>query len=447
MQVGIGSCLRAVPPARGLLALTLVASGCTIFAPIQAPEHDRRFPLKIEDQEPIPCVSKQEGTPVACTSEVKQDLDAFYGDLGRALWETDLRRRTLIGMGSERTTLNSLYNAMLWPLGAFFITKKIHHPEWSTLDAAAIATASYGLLNSGIPDRDKAYLRTASRMACAMVAFEPDLYLKSEIGVDDASLYPPTLLGRTRRLSNAISDFTLERDQLVATLPTPRPQTPPSQSLSSIYSVRATALNLKPAVRGDNGQQLLNSFMDETDRLLKDAREQLTQAQTTATEIKTSGQRLRQQRGRMDFALTQALNANTPDLVSPQDRAREIASALELHLSSTKAFNDRIASATLQSGNAKSGAWTLTDQKMSMLGEPSRKHLLTFWNVKRRELIRSQAEVAEWMVVHNERIRLARTDAAAMGCNDGTLDEFSKGLLKRVGDAMAAQPPASGASK
>jgi len=82
-----------------------------------------------------------------------------------------------------------------------------------------------------------------------------------------------------------------------------------------------------------------------------------------------------------------------------------------------------------------------------MLGKKPRERLVAFWNVKRRELIRSQAEVAEWMVVHNERIRLARTDAAAMGCNDGTLDEFSKGLLKRVGDAMAAQPPASGASK
>lgn len=431
------------------IALMLIA-GCTIVSPIQPPEHDRRFPLKVEDRETIPCVNKVDASSVECSSEVKVDLTAFYGDLGRALWETDLRRRKLVGAGTERVSLVSAYNALLWPLATFFVTKKVHHPEWSTLDTAAVGLASYGLINSGIPDRDKLYLSTASRMACAMVAFEPQLYLKSEIERTETPLIGDALRDRTYRLTQAVRAFERKRDELVMTLPAPKPPGSPPRILSSIDQVRADAIKLPRGGGGDgNGaQQLLASFQEETDRLLTDAEARLGEAQGIETQLRTSGRRLRQQRSLMDAALTQALNAGTPKLVSPQARALEIAQALAPYLPASAASAPRLASsATRQSGKVSTPGWTPTNQRLAGLDKDSRQRVQDFWSLQRRELIDARTRVVEWLTLHDERARVAKQDLASMGCNESTLDEFSKELLKRVGEAIAAQAPASGASR
>lgn len=155
-----------------------LVTGCTIFAPIQTPQADRRFALKNESKagQNIPCAPINPEHPGECRP-LEEDIDAFHGGLGRALWETDVRRRELLSQAADHTNLNSTYNALLWPLGAYVIERKIRQPDWRTLDVAAVAAASFGLLGSGIPDRDQLYVRTAARMACSITLFDADLYL------------------------------------------------------------------------------------------------------------------------------------------------------------------------------------------------------------------------------------------------------------------------------
>lgn len=207
-----GACLRL-----SLNAIFLgMATGCTILAPIQTPESDRRFALhkNAGAQANLPCMPVNLETPGEC-KPLEQDIDAFHGGLGRALWETDVRRRELIAQAASHTNINSAYNALLWPLGSYFIAKKIRHPEWSTLDVAAVAAASFGFLGSGIPDRDQLYVKTAARMACSIALFDADLYPKTEIRPDrfaapvHKSNWHPSDAGDPAWLRHKLSDETL----------------------------------------------------------------------------------------------------------------------------------------------------------------------------------------------------------------------------------------------
>ena len=461
-RVGAGRRGRRRGRAASLLVCGLAVAGCTILAPIQTPEHDRRFPLDIADTEKVPCVDPDDGRSRQCTQKLKESLDDYYGDLARAIWETDLRRRKLVAMGTEKAQIANLYNALLWPLGAILITKKIHNPDWSTLDTAAVATAGYGLLNSGIPERDKLYLRAASRMACSMVTFEPLLYHNDEIhrGDKDGSTIfkePVVLEERIEFLRLAIQDFEAQRDVLVATLKAKPAKPAPPANPSSIAAIRALALGNKAAAGTPAGDLpgFLSSFQGETDRLLTNARAQLLEVRKTLALLHTSGKRLRQLRGRIDFALTEALVAGTPALVSPEARAREIASALQSQLTASKAFSDKISTLVKQSGTSQTALWTLTDPRLQALDATSQENVREFWRSYRLDLLDAQQRIADWMGNYQTDVQTANDSAASMGCNDGTLDDFSKQLLKLVDDtaaaataaAAAAQLAASGASK
>jgi hypothetical protein len=98
--------------------------GCTIFAPIQTPEDDRRFPLKGEGQPGTPCVPRSDGG-VDCKALI-DDIDAFQGGLGRSIWEMDMRRRQLIAQAAAHTNTNATFNALLWPIGAYLVARKIN---------------------------------------------------------------------------------------------------------------------------------------------------------------------------------------------------------------------------------------------------------------------------------------------------------------------------------
>jgi len=486
------------PTVAGALLLCVVVPGCTVLAPIGTPEHDRRFALDIKDTEEVPCVDPDDGRSRLCTAKLKESLDEYYGDLGRAMWETDLRRRHLVSIGVEKARLANVYNALLWPLGAYFITKKIHHPEWSTLDTAAVATATYGLLNSGIQERDKLYLRSASRMACAMVVFEPYMYRvdrierhptgksdeqevlevrtrqldwtigKSDftvsgyeqverIGKDPARYAPDAQPLETliRRLEWSIRQFEDQRDRVGAVLRASPAKAATVQTFNSISEVRAEAQGKRKASGGTPAGNLngfMTGFLGETARLLANARAQLLDARKSLALLRTSGTRLRQIRSRIDFALTDALVAGTPALVTPEARAQAITSALTANLIASKAFSDKIATLRKQSGTAQEALWTVTDERLKALDTLSQIRVRHFWNRSRRLLLDDQQNLSAWTDELQANVKTATDSATAMGCDDGSLDDFSKQLLKLVNDAAdaaaaAAAPPASGASK
>lgn len=457
------------------VAMPLCTAGCTILAPIQTPQEDRRFPLKFPTTEEVPCVNKATGESKLCTSELLDTVDEFHGGLGRTIWETDLRRRELVAQAAERTNLASAYNALLWPIGAFLIAKKIHHPEWSSLDALAFGTATYGFLGSGIQDRDKLYLKSATKMACVIVEFDAELYPKSQIVASNSSNQarkvtssvewevertPKGLSGqfevyrdylrqaspgegaslsdRLNRLAQLTNEFSRRRDALLASIKISKP-TPGLVGSNNVDQARLEAKGLTGSPK--RAKDPTPDFMIETDTLLVAAEAQITAGVKLKSTLDTAGKRMRVQRSMIEGALTTALNDRTPALVSPLDRAREIAQAFEAGVAAEKGFTQRV---TKQSGQRSTSGWQPVPSNLEGLTPESREKLLRFWRQDRTALLSAQNSLRDWTLAHEERKRQAKLDAAAMGC-DSSLQDFASSLMKRMTDTVGT-PPASGTS-
>lgn len=427
-----------------------LATGCTIIAPVQTPQADRRFPVSsAADRGTAPCKPHNPDLPGEC-APLEVDIDAFHGGLGRALWETDVRRRELIAQAAQHTNINASYNALLWPLGAYFIRKKIRHPEWSALDVAAVATASYGFLSSGIPDRDQLYVRTAARMACSITLFDADLYMRKEIkpkgyisNVDDPDWQPAVRAGYTfvelvDQLGREINEFAAERDNVLVNLKLRKQKVGPT-GRSGAEKLRLEAMGLagKPKAQSDPSKE----FAFETETLLARARDQLSTALRLRQQLDDAGPRLRRQRIAIEAALTQGLNERTPALQQPTAVAAQIAQAFEAGMASERKFSERVSErASKESGTSRSEDWLPTQALLADLDEDSRICMTTFWAGERVALKRAMAKLAEWTARHDERLRLAKADAASMGCSEGDLAEFTRSLSKAAEGAGSSAP-------
>ena len=423
--------------------------GCTILAPVQTPEDDRRFPLKLPATETVSCVDKP-GNGKQCMVELKDDIDKFHGGLGRAMWEMDLRRRQLVAQAAERTNINSTYNALLWPLGAFLIAKKIHDPGWNTVDAAALGVATYGLLGSGIPDRDKLYLKTAARMACTMVEFDADLYPRDEIQPHgyrpqdgsrgkSRSVDGNTLAERLDDLESEMNQFREERDIVLTGIKLKKPKAGLTGK-SVAEKARLDALGLSGSSKPPTDPT--DAFQFETGKLLSEARALLSDGQKLKQRLDDAGARMRKQRSVIEGALTQGLNDRTPELVSPTARAKEITQAMEDHITAATAAAARLKK---QSGGGRAEGWFPTAAELEGVeDEPARK-LRYFWNWKRPDLKVSMGRLEKWKTRHDERVRAAKADAAAMACGDGSLGDFAA-LLRKVSETAAASGAAAAAA-
>lgn len=442
-----------------------LVTGCTILAPIQTPQADRRFALKNESKagKNIPCTPINPEHPGEC-KPLEEDIDAFHGGLGRALWETDVRRRELLSQAADHTNLNSTYNALLWPLGAYVIERKIRQPDWRTLDVAAVAAASFGLLSSGIPDRDQLYVRTAARMACSITLFDANLYLKTDIkpasldvpehksdwrprGPGDPTflrhaLSDATLLERLEELNLALQNFTRQRDEVLLKLELENPK-PPSSGTNPADKARLAAKNLngKSKVQKDPSKD----FTFETDTLAAKAQSQLGAALKLKQQLDDAGNRLRRQRIAIEAALTQGLNERTT-LQAPGTVATQIAQAFEAGMASERKFSDRVKQ---EAGTGRNEDWLPTQAELADLKKSSRKSIVAFWTVCRVRLKQAMASLAEWTARHDERLRLAKADASSMGCSDGDLTEFTRALSKAAEGSGSSTPtqPASATGK
>ena len=420
---------------RLLTAVVAASAGCTILQPIDVPADDRRFPLNSTKYEEVPCVNPRESTTPPCLARLDDDLDGFHGGLGRALWEMDLRRRELVGKASEHTNSHAAYNALLWPLGALLVAKKVRKPEWDTVDAVAIGAATYGLLGSGIPDRDKLYLRSAARMACTMLEFDAELYPAATVrnapghdgfGIGDAALY-----SRVSRLEQLLTDFKAARDRLLTEWELVKPSpTIPATGNTAAQQARLDALRRASDGAPTKSKDPIGDFVFETDRLVADAQRQLDSANRLLTALDASGARLRLLRSRIEGALVQALNDRTPTLSTLQERSREITKAFEEGVSAERRVADRVKK---ESGSGRIETWFPTPSRAEALMSNSRKQLFALWTGPRADLKAAQSRVAEWTSKHEERVRIAKVDAAAMGCNEGNLAEFAADLAKKVG--------------
>ncbi|MBT9487345.1 MAG: hypothetical protein IV093_07520 [Rubrivivax sp.] len=418
------SIARLAAPAAAL-TLTL---GCSILQPLPSRQDNRRFPLHTGGQVErahVPCVPK-DAHDTRCAA-LAIDIDGFHGGLGRAMWEADEWRRELVTLSVERTNLNTAYNALLWPLGSFFLAKKVREPAWRTIDTVAFATATYGLLNAGIPERDKIYARVATRMACAMAEAEAEVYPQG-LAPDDGG---PGLLALNAALARAITDHAQARTRVLLSLHL-KPKAPVQRGQTEVQRTRLSAIGQggAPVPLPDPTQ----AFTDSTAALMKKANDEWAAATRLARELGGAGTRLRQRRGTLNSALEQALAGRAAEPRNPFDAAREIAQAFEQGIAAERRFVSR---ATGQSGAAPATAWVPTPARLAGLTVDSAQAVKDFWLHEQARLEQQAALTAHWRTQHAARVLSARNHAADLGCTEGDLGGFTAELLRRATDSAA----------
>lgn len=437
----------------GIVGLALLG-GCTIMQPIQTPADDRRFPQPVTRTDgSAPCVNPElEG--LECRP-MPEKLNELHGDLPRAIWEMDERRRQLVAQGVERTNVNSTYNALLWPLGAFFVAKALREPNWNVRDLAAVGIGSYGLLNSGIPERDQLYLRTAKRMHCALVVADAGLY-RSDAVVRNRDEERATALGgpwcqfqrtepRLMPLESVMAQLKVSGGdygrRLADVLPglALRSSGAPAASLDAVERRRHEVLGRGTGQGGSSvTKEALPALEKALRRNLANAQALLAQLQMQHDSLADAGSRLRQQRSFMEMALAQGLSERTPALLQPQEVARQVLAALKQQ---TEPGAGTAQSEKVSGVDAAPSMATL----LAALTPDSRSAVAALLRCEGAVLGQSMDEARLWLQRHEKRVQRAINDAAERGCQDGTLAQFAASLAPAA-SAPAASAPA-GTSK
>lgn len=421
------------------LALMWWAGGCTIVDPITQSPADRRF------------AQQGPGAPAAASAPVgsgclpadragrdcenaPEGIDNFHGGLGRAMWEADLRRRSLALDATERSTLSNVFNALTWPIGSYLVAKKVREPAWSARDAVALGFASYKLLGEGVPERDRLYMQASNRLACSLVLAEAELYPNGLV----ARAESPGLQQLVWELEAGLRSHAKEREALMTRLELEPSKQPPKR--------RDTVETLRLDAVGKGGTA--KAPADPTDDLQRSAAAAAAEAARTQGEAQVvlkrlddAGARLRQVRSRIDAGLQEELQNRTAGPNDPFAVARQIATAFTDGRQAESAFEQQLR-ARAQSGNAKPEAlpWQPTPARLKALKPAARAEVARFWLTQQVPLRLTQQQVKAWLASHQRRTAEAREQAAQLGCNAGSVGQFVLDLAKR------AATPAAGAS-
>jgi len=423
-----------------LLLLALLA-GCTVLQPIPPLRNDLYFPSKPRSMAPDSC--SQSGADETSCLVPAVPLEGYFGDLGREIWSVDLERRKYAAMAAEKTNLASLYNAMLWPTGAYLVGRSAitSLPTSVLIGVSSFLTATYGVLGSGIPDRDKLYIEASIRLTCAIALATVDLYAKPDIldGYDEydelRTLMPgtPSLSDVRQELTEARKAYTAPFNSLVAELQSRTARAPAYKPID--VEVRFNKLRGNTGAAGNTGASGANTIERFTENGLK----RQEKAQDLLEKITSLYSKLRQEvrntlRDRANSVrvrLDQALIARAPALSAPGMTVNQV-SAL---INSVPPSGDP---GTLK-GRAKAQAgadtWVLTARMLAGLTKESAQKLKAFNGSEQANLDQAIEKVEKWLNQRKEMVRdrRARIAAAHLSC-DESMFEYKDAKTGQNGD-------------
>lgn len=454
------------PAAVAAVAASALALGaCTVLEPMQKPEADRLFPLEMSKgtvNGKGPCAERDKESK-ACIKYGAQDLDVFAGDLGNALWEMDERRRELAGYVIEHGNVTSAYDALLWPVGAYVINKKYRDRSWSARDAIVLAATSFGLMKSGIPDRDKLYLSSANEMLCLIVKAEADLYLKTALtsakfeslstgdpsSTDsmqvvatnyEVSDQPRLIPDRIKTLEWQLRLFETKREAMLINLQLNAKPTAPAapkvdlnHRVNEARGIKFTAPSAPPDPSSDIARVTL--------AMAQSARQDLQLLQEAHRRIQRSGLELRLRRSRMEAALVQGLSERV-ELKNPFDIAKELNGVISAQRAAEQRLSETLGKA--QNGRSDEADWLPTAEKLKALSNGDT--VSQFWKQQVPLLRQARQPVQAWLAEDRRRTAEARSTAKDLGCDGGSLAAFAETLLKSATPPSPASEPASAAS-
>jgi len=404
----------------GILLGAWLPAGCTILQPSEPWAGNSFFRSQQH---------KQHIGEADCIDNCRQsviNLDGYVGELGYAISDADLNRRQLLARGAERMTLNTIYNATLWVTVP--VIAAVDPSTQLLRNALAAAVAAYGLLNSGVPERDKLYIEASRRMACAIALATADLYPRVDIeGYTDTNKSPrrtsPThedSLDKTMlRLRNAINAYESKRIDVVGKLNMntrkgmPESRTTVERRHDSVMG-RSTASGIVNAT-------LIQTYSDVTRRRLETAKTLLDELSTKYKSLQRAGERLRLRSSEVETNLTAALSARTPALVDPSVVAIQIANQLQANFDQTNAI--RSATSSTVKGQGALQAWEANETTLIGLTRDSRDAVQGFEKSEAVILAQAIDAARRWKNDIEQREKTVRKSAADKGCTEALFTE------------------------
>lgn len=310
---------RHVPEARSRIrfAVLLLLAGCSIVDPIHLPDRERSriFALPASSADPG-------GKPADPSCE---GMGTFAGGLGMAICDVDERRLQLNKLGAEVINGTATYNALLWPIGSAVLYEKLRNSNHSLLLPAAVATAAYGFISSGVSDRDRHYVLTGRRLACEIVDASVDLYKTADLTTASDttettdSLRRPGLYTALNTLRTQIKTFREKRDEKLSALTVERAKSGAGSKLF-LDLKRGLGRGATDGPPKDSRQKIL----DATQALLDQARATQKSGEEMRTRIADSGMRLRARWASVESSAQEQLSARVPAPVDPKVIGKQV---------------------------------------------------------------------------------------------------------------------------
>lgn len=423
-------------------------AGCTVLQPVPSLRKDLYFPSRASDLAPDSC--SQAGADATGCLVPAVPLAGYFGGLGQEIWSVDLDRRKYAAMAAEKTNLASLYNAMLWPTGAYLVGRSAitSLPTSVLIGVSSFLTAAYGVLGSGIPDRDKLYIEASIALNCAIALATVDLYALPDI-LDGYEQYDklrtflpgtPSLQHVRQELTEAHKAFAAPFTSLLAELQSRKAPAPAYRPID--VEVRFNKLIGNTGVAGNTGTSGTNTI----ERFKENGLKQQQRAQDLSRELgllfsKLNGEvrnELRKRAIGVQERLNQALIARAPALSAPGMTPNQISALIfkGIQEASVPAKGDTGTSKGKAKAQAGADTWVLTAPMLAGLTKESARNLKAFNDSKQIRLSQAIEEAEQWLTQQKEMVRDRRARIAAAphpGC-DESMFEYKDAKTAQYGD-------------
>ena len=401
----------------------LVLGGCTITQPVpEAPRSGGFFTV-------LPAALAASAVPLSVPPGTDlcvalPTLPACFADgLGEAIEWVDGQRQAHLVRARQVSNGNASYNALLYPFGAAAVYEKLRGASTrNLLLPSVVAAAVYGYMNSGVPERERHYLRAAVALHCAVLRQAEWLYRRDEIDAKASAASRQ----HDRSLERVMADlrehsaaFAAARLSLLGKLKVPKAAGSP-----------AGAIDRRKAGSGPaTAKDLRSDIMLRTQDQLQQARLALAALDDLRAGIRSAAWRLSTDAQALNTAVQKDLSDKVPLPRDPQVVAKDFkAMALALAQAGEQdaALMDPVLPAAL----------------LKQLDEPTAEAMVDFGQKHGVQLAKAYFEAQRWVVTHKRRGVQSTADQQALGC-----DERLPALAVVVPPAASAPASSNGTGK
>lgn len=358
----------------GGVLMACVLAGCTVLRPVPAPSPPGLFGSEVKFKRPEGALATEEAAPcdgVQWDEElcVRPAIGDLYAPVASAIFRADQRQlywRRLAGSGINT---NTTFNGLLWPAGAVALyqaaTRTGEGAGRAMLRLSLAGAAAYGLLSSGIPERNKFYLEASRKLSCEILSKSIYVYWDSEV---------EAMRVAEVQLRRAIGEFKHQRLLLLASI---RPRSTSTGGggggKTSNDQIQELVRKYRPGAPAGGGGGLsvgnpVEAIERHTAERLKDAEAALDELRTLLQNIEGAGLLLHQASEAIESELAQRLEEKAPPPLQPADVVARLA-AMESSLKDAFASRAKAESATGKEQQASSPPMML--RLLDRLDKPS----------------------------------------------------------------------------